>query len=132
MLNKSTRDRNTTTVRNVFHGWQKHYKQWKVKKNKEDFELALKKEIQAISAHYNKEIEQLRDRLNEAEVIVHKENKNKQNMQENLKRAFMKGVCALNFEAMNFLNPSEMIDKMGVENVFKENMAQSFADTSGY
>ena len=44
-------------------------------------------------------------------------------MQENLKRAFMKGVCALNFEAMNILNPNEMIDKMGVENVFKENMA---------
>jgi len=25
-------------------------------------------------------------------------------MQENLKRAFMRGVCALNFEAMNVLN----------------------------
>lgn len=27
-------------------------------------------------------------------------------MQENLKRAFMRGVCALNFEAMNVLNGS--------------------------
>ena len=28
-------------------------------------------------------------------------------MQENLKKAFMRGVCALNFEAMNILNPYE-------------------------
>ena len=29
-------------------------------------------------------------------------------MQENLKKAFMRGVCALNFEAMNVIqNPNE-------------------------
>ncbi len=28
-------------------------------------------------------------------------------MQENLKKAFMRGVCALNFEAMNILNPGD-------------------------
>ena len=28
-------------------------------------------------------------------------------MQESLKKAFMRGVCALNFEAMNILTPSE-------------------------
>lgn len=28
-------------------------------------------------------------------------------MQENLKKAFMRGVCALNFEAMNILNPDD-------------------------
>jgi hypothetical protein len=27
-------------------------------------------------------------------------------MQENLKKAFMRGVCALNFEAMNILDPN--------------------------
>jgi hypothetical protein len=36
------------------------------------------------------------------------ENKNKLMMQENLKKAFMRGVCALNFEAMNILNPNDM------------------------
>ena len=36
------------------------------------------------------------------------ENKNKHAMQENLKKAFMRGVCALNFEAMNILNPNDM------------------------
>ena len=32
----------------------------------------------------------------------------KTNMQENLKKAFMRGVCALNFEAMNILQPSQV------------------------
>lgn len=28
-------------------------------------------------------------------------------MQENLQKAFMRGVCALNFEAMNILSPND-------------------------
>lgn len=28
-------------------------------------------------------------------------------MQENLKKVFMRSVCALNFEAMNILDPAE-------------------------
>jgi centrosomal protein POC5 len=28
-------------------------------------------------------------------------------MQENLKKVFMRSVCALNFEAMNILDPNE-------------------------
>ena len=28
-------------------------------------------------------------------------------MQDNLKKAFMKGVCAMNLEAMNILNPGD-------------------------
>jgi hypothetical protein len=35
-------------------------------KNKENFEKAVKSEVQQISAQYNKEIEMLREKLNEA------------------------------------------------------------------
>jgi centrosomal protein POC5 len=45
--------------------------------------------------------------LDEAHYIVEENNSSKTNMQENLKKAFMRGVCALNFEAMNILQPSE-------------------------
>jgi centrosomal protein POC5 len=38
---------------------------------------------------------------------VEENNRSKTNMQENLKKAFMRGVCSLNFEAMNILQPSE-------------------------
>jgi hypothetical protein len=37
-------------------------------------------------------------------VELDEANRLKIGLQENLKRAFMRGVCALNFEAMNVLN----------------------------
>jgi hypothetical protein len=49
----------------------------------------------------------LREKLNEASAFVDNEQRNKAMMQENLKKAFMRGVCALNFEAMNILHPSD-------------------------
>lgn len=93
--------------REVFKGWGMQYKQWKIVKNREDFDKAVKLELQHICSQYNKEIESLRERLNEAQAIVDNEQRHKTMMQENLKKAFMRGVCALNFEAMNILNPSD-------------------------
>ena len=48
----------------------------------------------------------LRRKLEEANKSVERNNLQKVNMQENLKKAFMRGVCALNFEAMNILDPN--------------------------
>lgn len=48
----------------------------------------------------------LRRRLDEAQNQVAQGNKVKGAMQENLKKAFMRSVCALNFEAMNILDPN--------------------------
>ena len=63
-------------------------------------------EIQSISANYSKEIEMLRRRLDDAQTQVSQGDRMKAHMQENLKKAFMRSVCALNFEAMNILDPS--------------------------
>eukprot|EP00347_Sterkiella_histriomuscorum_P014474 403360737 len=97
-----------TMKQRVFSGWEKQYKEWKIVKNKDDFEKAVKLELQSICAQYSKEIESLRKKLDEANTVVEQENKNKAMMQENLKKAFMRGVCALNFEAMNILNPNDI------------------------
>jgi hypothetical protein len=56
--------------RKAFLGWEKQYKEWKIVKNREDFEKAVKLELQTICAQYNKEIESLREKLNEANAIV--------------------------------------------------------------
>lgn len=93
--------------RKAFLGWEKQYKEWKIVKNREDFDRSVKLELQHICAQYNKEIETLRDKLQEANAIVENEHRTKAMMQENLKKVFMRGVCALNFEAMNLLNPSD-------------------------
>jgi Rps23 Pro-64 3,4-dihydroxylase Tpa1-like proline 4-hydroxylase len=78
-----------------------------VQRNKEKFERAVKVELQSISATYQKEIETLRMRLGEADSQLNVNNRNKHMMQENLKKVFMRSVCALNFEAMTILDPAE-------------------------
>jgi len=65
----------------------------------------VKSEIQNISASYIKEIETLRAKLEDANSNIASNNNERSHMQEGLKKAFMRGVCALNFEAMNILTP---------------------------
>ena len=48
----------------------------------------------------------LRRRLDDAQNQVYQSQQVKGAMQENLKKAFMRSVCALNFEAMNILDPN--------------------------
>ena len=50
--------------------------------------------------------------MSEAQAIVESEHRTKAMMQEQLKKVFMRGVCALNFEAMNILHPSEQQTQM--------------------
>ena len=58
-----------------------------------------------ISQQYAKEIDMLNAQLKEANQTIEADTRNRIKMQENLKKAFMRGVCALNIEAMNALNP---------------------------
>ena len=93
-------------TRQLWQAWVKEHLVWKVKNDKEKFERAVKLEVQNIGASYSKEIEMLRRKLEEANRSLERNNMQKVNMQENLKKAFMRGVCALNFEAMNILDPN--------------------------
>lgn len=90
----------------MLQAWVKEHMVFKQAKDKEKFEKAVKLEVQNIGASYSKEIDMLRRKLEEANRIVEKGNIQKANMQDNLKKAFMRGVCALNFEAMNILDPN--------------------------
>lgn len=69
------------------------------------FQKAVKTEIQLISASYAKEVEMLRAKLSESNTELQKNELQKSQLQDNLKKAFMRGVCALNFEAMSILTP---------------------------
>lgn len=104
--NKAKKDR-IKKMRDVFQAWHKNFKVAKIKLDKEKFDRAVKTELQSISAQYQKEIETLRSRLQEAERSQLTMNRNKHIMQENLKKVFMRSVCALNFEAMSILDPAE-------------------------
>jgi len=78
-----------------------------------------------ISAQYSKEIDTLRQQLSEANNTNDTHERTRMMTQENLKKAFMKGVCAMNMEAMTILNPNEHSDmerkfETLAENVFSE------------
>jgi hypothetical protein len=78
-----------------------------------------------ISSQYSKEIDSLRRQLIEAQDAVDAHERTRMMTQEHLKKAFMKGVCAMNMEAMTILNPNDMSSmerkfESLAENVFSE------------
>jgi centrosomal protein POC5 len=106
LANKALKHR-IDKMRSVFQAWLRDFKVAKVKRDKEKFDRAVKTELQSISAQYQKEIETLRAKCIDAERQQQINNRNKHIMQENLKKVFMRSVCALNFEAMNILDPHD-------------------------
>ena len=70
-------------------------------KKAKDFEQMKENEIKKISSEYNQIIDSLKLKLNEANEKIENESLKRQQIQDDLKKAFMRGVCALNFEAMN-------------------------------
>jgi hypothetical protein len=63
---------------------------------------------------YGKEITDLKLKLTEANNSIEKYKENKIYLQENLKRALMRGVVAMNLEAMNILEPDTNNDNNNV------------------
>lgn len=63
--------------RRVFQAWHKEFKVYKIQKDKEDFEKALKHEVQSISGTYSKEIDMLRRKLEESNEFVREAQANK-------------------------------------------------------
>jgi hypothetical protein len=90
-----------------FSLWKGVHHENKVFKLNNQSEEVLTKELTELTAKYNKEIDILTRRLNETQAALDEANKNTFDMQENLKKAFMRGVCALNFEAMSILQTKE-------------------------
>lgn len=83
--------------------WKSNVYNMKLEKNKSHLTDAFNQEIAELTIKYNKEIELLTGKLKENDGIINELNISKEQMQENLKKAFMRGVCALNFEAMSIL-----------------------------
>lgn len=90
-----------------FSLWKGVHHENKVYKINNQHEEVLTKELTELTAKYNKEIDILTRRLNETQAALDEANKNTFDMQENLKKAFMRGVCALNFEAMSILQTKD-------------------------
>ena len=120
---------NSRTTARVFGAWKNNYIHSRHENTKKESDSTLDRELGELAAKYNKEIELLTGRLNEALTTLEESNKNKEEVQENLKKAFMRGVCALNFEAMSILknkgtNEEEELSEQEVLSRQIESMSQ--------
>lgn len=93
-------------MKEIYSSWKIKWNDYHREKSQKTIQNRIEAEKQELANLYNKEIELLMNRLNVAEAKVTEEEEAKKNIQDNLKKAFMRGVCALNFEAMNILNPT--------------------------
>ncbi|KAL4508125.1 hypothetical protein ABPG72_021498 [Tetrahymena utriculariae] len=87
------------------------YKVSKEGKHQSDLEKKEKQhliEVDEITNRFNKEMALLKEQLQETQQQLNSILYTKEQMSENLKKAFMRGVCALNFEAMNVIQGSQV------------------------
>jgi hypothetical protein len=78
-------------------------------------ENEFKNKLNEMGQFYGKEISDLKKKLADANVCIENYKENKAYLQENLKRALMRGVVAMNLEAMNILEPDA--DKSNLVNM---------------
>lgn len=109
-------------LKKAWNGWQAHHESSKIKR----IEAGKKKEadeyVEMISMKYQKEISTLQNKLSELTAEINASNQHKKDMQNQLKRAFMRGLCAMNLEAMDVLNPED-VARQGEMALSKEEMA---------
>lgn len=88
----------------AFKGLKKNFKEMKIMKVISAKEKEFNEKLTEMSQYYGKEICDLRNKLAEANQTVEKYKESKNQIQENLKKALMRGVVAMNLEAMNVLD----------------------------
>ncbi|KAF4715030.1 Programmed cell death protein 2, partial [Perkinsus olseni] len=87
----------------VFVAWRIRSMQGTAARKQADTELANATQRANDSAAWDEEKSSLLARIDDLTAELEKEMQTKRMMQDNLKRVFMRGVCALNFEAMSLL-----------------------------
>jgi hypothetical protein len=108
IMNKIIKIKALEFKRNTFVEWKKFYIDNKKTKAMENVNNQLKQQSEKLNTEYAHEIQSLRNQLQEAKKQIEQELLAKQLIQENLKKAFMRGICAMNYEASTIINdPTE-------------------------
>ena len=94
----------------IFKAWEKRFRKWKVAKDEEAFQARLKSDMSTISGNYNKELESLRSQLAEANSQIASDQTKMAQMQQNLKKTLMKGMYAMNMEAMSLMGDESQLE----------------------
>jgi hypothetical protein len=112
-VEKKIKEKRISKLKNKALGDLKaNYEEMKTAKIIMSKENEFKKKIEELSQFYGKEVGDLRMKLQEANVNIEKYRDSKNQIQENLKKALMRGVVAMNLEAMNVLEGEDTNLKM--------------------
>mmetsp|Transcript_35036 Transcript_35036/g.36439 ORF Transcript_35036/g.36439 Transcript_35036/m.36439 type:complete len:756 (-) Transcript_35036:410-2677(-) len=95
---------NYNLKKRLFRMVQDNYYKCKQERIIEEKEKVMDTKISEVSVKYNKDINDMRIKLNEAHILINKYKEQRNAIQENLKKTLMRGVVAMNFEAMNILD----------------------------
>ena len=87
-----------------FKNLKQNWKDMKIYKIVSVKEKACDDKLNEMAQYYGKEINDLRNKLNDANLTIEQSNQAKAQIQENLKKVLMRGVMAMNMEAMNVLD----------------------------
>ena len=78
-------------------------------KTKETVTQEMGEQMEDMSMKFTKQIQMLEKGLKDANQTIQMHEQNKLELQQNLKNAFLKGLCAMNFEAMNVLGSNNNV-----------------------
>ena len=90
--------------------------------------LFIQNKINDIGKVYGKEISELRNKLNDANSQIEKFKEYKNTMQENLKKSLLRGVTAMNLEAMTILEPEQSNLLLGHSNIIDNVFASQISE----
>jgi len=121
------RERRTKYLKKAWNCWMVNHDEHKNKKIEGKHKTEADSQIEMISMKYQKEISTLQTKLSEALAELHQVNQNKKEMQNQLKRAFMRGLCAMNLEAMDVLNPEDM-KQLELASFKDDNLGMNFTE----
>ena len=107
---------NNKYLKKAWNSWMATHNEMKKKKVENEKRKEAEDYVEMISMKYQKEISNLQSKLSETLAELHAVNQNKKDMQNQLKRAFMRGLCAMNLEAMDVLNPEDA-NQLGMSNL---------------
>lgn len=134
---KKIRDTYHSHLKNrIFTFLKKNWKESKIFKIVSAKEKECQDKLNEMAQFYGKEISDLRANLNEANLMIEKTKESKNMIQENLKKVLMRGVMAMNMEAMNVLDKDiipkqEFTSQIEVNQSFQPNISNVKVETSG-
>eukprot|EP00742_Colponemidia_sp_Colp-10_P013321 GILJ01015042.1.p1 GENE.GILJ01015042.1~~GILJ01015042.1.p1 ORF type:complete len:607 (+),score=109.37 GILJ01015042.1:3-1823(+) len=97
----------THVLRRMLNNWKKSASDLRKQKTETAWNSKVDHIVQQLKHHHAAQISELQSKLFQAEEAVKETMQSKKQLQDDLKQAFMRGVCALNFEAMSICNPRD-------------------------